>query len=214
MSILRRSLLLGAAACVAAAGSVAATQAHAAAEPNAGRLTLTDKGVLVFTAGAGVANDSSTQGTLDPILLLTDEAAKIEVDPSAATMCTSITDRKVRCTGQPEHNINVVVKLGDLADRHVALASYPHLPELEGAGYIAVTVYGGTGGDQLDGNSSSAPVVFYGQDGRDRMAGGAQNDLLDAGSTVWWPRRRQEVIGNGGEDTCRGAFVDALSCEL
>jgi hypothetical protein len=222
MSILRRSLLLGVAACVAATGTVAATSAFAAADPNAGLLALNDKGVLVFTAGAGVANDVATMGTLDPILGLSDAAAKIKVDLSAATMCKSVTDagvvvqqatKRVLCTGKPNHNINLIVNLGDRDDRHVAQAAYPDIPELKGAGYIAVTVYGGAGGDQLDGNSSRAPVVFYGQDGRDRMAGGAQDDLLDAGITVWW-MGRQEIIGNDGKDTCKGASIDASSCEL
>jgi hypothetical protein len=220
MSILRRSLLLGAAACVAAAGTVAATSAYAAVEPNAGRLALNDKGVLVFTAGSGVANDVSTRGTLDPILGVSDGAAKIKIDPSAATMCKSMTDagvvvqqptKRVRCTGKSNQNINVIVNLGDGDDRHVALAAYPDLPELKGAGYIAVTVRGGAGRDQLDGTSSRAPVVFYGQDGRDLMAGGAQNDLLDAGTTV--RGGSQTVIGNGGRDTCMGAAITVSSCE-
>jgi hypothetical protein len=220
MSILRRSLLLGAAACVVAVGTVVATSAYAATDPKAGRLTLNDKGVLVFTAGAGVANDVMTGGTLDPILVVTDAAAKIKVDQTAAKMCKSITDRgvvvqqptkQVRCTGTPGQNVNVVVHLGDRDDRHVALAAYPDPPELKKVGYIAVTVHGGAGGDQLDGTSSSAPVAFYGQDGRDLMAGGAHNDLLDAGTTVGG---RQEVIGNGGKDTCKGASIDVSSCEL
>jgi Ca2+-binding RTX toxin-like protein len=220
MSILRRSLLLGAVACVAGAGTVLATSAYAGTNPNVGELVLNDNGALVFTAGAGVANEVSTYGTLDPIMAIEDAAAPIKVSRSAATLCKSLNDngtvsqqptKLVRCVGKSEHKINVVVHLGDGNDRHVAQAAFPHTPELKGAGYVVLTVHGGAGRDQLDGTSSSAPVTFYGGSGRDLMAGGEQNDFLDAGPTRLWGG--QEVIGNGGTDTCRGAFIEATSCE-
>jgi hypothetical protein len=125
-------------------------------------------------------------------------------------MCKQVTKNSVRCTGKPERKITMVVNLGDRDDRHVALAAYPHSPETQGAGYIVLTVHGGAGRDQLDGTSSSAPVTFYGEGGRDLMAGGAQDDLLDAGST---DVRGQTVIGNAGVDTCRGISILAESCE-
>ncbi len=220
MSIIRRFLLLGTAACVAAAGTIAATSASADAEPNAGLLTLNDKGVLVFTAGDGVANDMTTGGTLDPILGLTDKAANINVDQSAAAMCKSFSDptnvqrptNTVRCTGKPGQIINVTVNLGDRGDRYAVESAYPDVPELKGAGYIAVTVHGGADADVLDATNAGPPVTFYGEAGRDRLIGGRHADLLDAGSTPWW-FSTQQVIGNGGTDTCKGASMSARSCE-
>lgn len=212
MSILRRSLLLGAAACVTAVGAAVATSADAAIAPKAGVLSMDDKGVLVFTAGGNVANDVSTIGTLDPILVLADASAPIKINKSAAKMCRPIvnTTKRVRCTGTSKQKINMVVNLGDRDDRHVAIAAYPDSPELVGEGHVVLTVHGGAGTDQLDATSSSAPVTFYGEDGRDLMAGGRQNDILDAGDT---DVPGQTVIGNGGEDTCRGTSIIAESCE-